>query len=110
MTTVAIYMERGGNSSAEKAQLRQGMDAFLSELKSRAQSMRWRWKLVPCGSRRDAFEAFSHARRHADHNEVFVLLVDSEAPVTVGNRADHLRRRKGTAGASPASWRRAFNS
>lgn len=93
MTGIAIYMEGGGNGPGTKAALRQGMDAFLTAVKNAARAKAWRWKLVCCGGRREAFDAFLHARRSRDMS-VVVLLVDSERPVTASPCA-HLAARDG---------------
>ena len=42
-----------------------------------------------------AYEAFANARDHAEDDEITVLLVDSEAPVTAETPAAHLRARPG---------------
>jgi len=71
------------------------MDVFLGALKQRAQQRRWTWKLVPSGSRQEAFDAFRNARARPSAGEVIILLVDSEASVRAATRTDHLRRRGG---------------
>jgi hypothetical protein len=95
VTGVTIYMEGGGDSWHLKAQLRQGMDGFLSSLKTLAQSQRWKWKLTPCGSRREAYDAFMNARRRPKNGELIVLLVDSEGPVATMTRVQHLQGHRG---------------
>ena len=93
MTSVAIYVEGGGDGKNGRAALRQGMDGFLGELKLAAQRRGWGWKLTCMGSRNDALSRF---RRATERNEadVVVLLVDAEGPVEDGLLA-HLRRRDG---------------
>jgi len=78
---VAIYLEGGGEGSASKAALRQGMDTFLGSLKDAVRAKSLRWKLVCCGGRDEAFDAFLQARRDAEI-AVVILLVDAEGPVT----------------------------
>lgn len=93
MSGVAIYMEGGGNSKDGKVALRQGMDALLNPLKAAARSKALHWRLVACGSRNAAFQAFCNAVSASD--DAFVmLLVDSEAPVSTGPRR-HLASRDG---------------
>jgi len=92
---LTIYMEGGGDSKDQKAQLRQGMSQFLVVLKEKARAKNWKWKLTPCGGRQAAYEAFLNARRRPMDGEMIVLLVDSEAPVTAVGRAAHLRQRVG---------------
>ena len=93
MSSVAIYMEGGGDSRDTKAALRQGMDVFLGPLKDAARARSWRWKLVCCGGRQEAMGAFTHAWRTAD-STVVALLVDAEGPVTT-SPGMHLRTRDG---------------
>ena len=93
MSGVAIYMEGGGDGHGTKAALRQGMDVFLGELKDAVRAKSWRWKLVPCGGRQAAFEAFVRARSTGEMT-VVALLVDAEGPVTTAPRV-HLEGREG---------------
>ena len=94
MTCVTIYMEGGGNSTEGKKRLREGMNQFLRELREKVRKNRWRWRLVPCGSRRRAYKTFGNACDHAGKDEIVILLVDAEAPVTASPRA-HLVARDG---------------
>lgn len=80
MSAVTIYMEGGGSGPEGKAALRQGMDSFLNRLKEAAAARSWRWNLVPCGGRGDAFNAFRQAAQE-NVEGIAVLLVDSEGPV-----------------------------
>ena len=93
MTGVTIYMEGGGDKGGTRAALRRGMDGFLGKLKEAARAKRWRWRLVCCGGRDEAFRAFANAR--SSGGDAFVaLLVDSEGPVNAPPRA-HLAARDG---------------
>ena len=91
MSGLAIYMEGGGTGRDTKDALRRGMDAFLGELKDAARKKSWRWKLVCCGGRDEAFRAFRQARNNGDETNV-VLLVDAEDPVNSSPSA-HLSAR-----------------
>lgn len=93
MTGIAIYMEGGGDGANSKAALRLGMDAFLAELKNAARAKSWRWKLVCCGSRNDAFDGFRHARAAGEH-PIVMLLVDAEGPLN-DLACAHLMQRDG---------------
>jgi hypothetical protein len=73
-------MEGGGNSAETKSRLRQGMSKFLNSLGQSARQKRLDWKIVACGSRNNARDAFLHATQ-ASPQSFNVLLVDSEAPV-----------------------------
>lgn len=97
MTSIAIYIEGGGDSTSGKAQLRQGFDALLAPQKDAARARQMRWKLVLCGSRNATYDAFQHATKTAG-SEIVVLLVDAEEPVatsTPAGRATHLATRDG---------------
>lgn len=91
MSSIAIYMEGGGDSAQGKAALRQGMDAFLEEIKSRARKKGWRWKLVSCGGRDQAMRAFFNSLTSNPDTHA-ILLVDSEDAVT-GTKINHLIKR-----------------
>ena len=86
-------ISEGGDSNNGRAALRQGMDAFLAELKQIARNRSWRWKLACVGSRNNAFRAFRSATERGDAG-VVILLVDAEESVREAPRA-HLHRRDG---------------
>lgn len=83
MNSIALYMEGGGQRPGTKAALRQGMDAFLAEIKDAARAKSWHWKLVCCGSRDRAYRDFDNAQATCEH-AVAVLLVDAEETVNAG--------------------------
>ena len=85
----------GGGTGKGAAELRRGMDKFLGELKDAARSKSWLWDLVVCGNRHETYDKFSSARDHASENEIVILLVDAEAPVTMRTVVEHLRNREG---------------
>ena len=93
MSGVEIYMEGGGSGADTKAALRRGMDALLGSLKQAARNKKMRWKLVPCGSRGEAFRRFRHAARNTG-GAVVLLLVDAEGPVAM-EPGGHLKARDG---------------
>lgn len=94
MTQIALYVEGGGDTAHQKAELRQGFDGLLESVKSKARAKRLRWKLVCAGGRRDAYEAFINAVRN-DPDAINVLLVDSETPIApeTGNADEDARTR-----------------
>lgn len=103
MTQIALYVEGGGDTAQQKAELRQGFDGLLERVKSSARAKRLGWKLVCSGDRRAAYEAFINAMR-TNPDAINVLLVDSENPVAPGTgdpardaavRVTHLRQRDG---------------
>ena len=91
MSSIAIYMEGGGESHNTKAALRQGMDEFLGPIKQVARNKSWRWKLVACGARNAAFRAFRNAVRDGVAR-IIILLVDAEGPVET-SACEHLNSR-----------------
>jgi hypothetical protein len=91
VSSIAIYLEGGGNTAHTKAALRLGMTEFLSPLKEAVRAKAWRWKLVPCGGRNSTFEHFKNAVENGD-DTIVALLVDAEGPVKNSIRA-HLRAR-----------------
>jgi hypothetical protein len=91
MSGIAVYMEGGGRASKDgKARLRQGMAEFIRKVVSQK---RLGWKVVACGSRNDAHDAFRNANRTSPEN-FNILLVDSEGPGTQPPRI-HLKERDG---------------
>ena len=93
MTRLAIYLEGGGNGAESKALLRRGMGEFLRELRSRARAKSLRWKIVACGGRDRAFQAFRDSVLRGD-TSVSVLLVDAEGPLSTAPKR-HLAEREG---------------
>ena len=84
-------MEGGGQTAHAKAEIRLGMSEFLVDLREMARQKKWRWKIVACGSRIEARDAFLHARQTARETYA-VLLVDAEAAVSESPR-EHLTLR-----------------
>lgn len=78
MSGVAVYLEGGGQTAQAKAEIRLGMGEFLVDLREKARQKRWHWRIVACGSRIEAKDAFLHAKR-SDPGTYAVLLVDAEA-------------------------------
>lgn len=78
---IAIYVEGGGDTAQQKAELRQGFEGLLREQKELAQRMGIGWKLICCGGRTMAYNKFCNAVNTNPH-AINVLLVDSEDPMT----------------------------
>jgi hypothetical protein len=72
---VKLYVEGGGDSNALRAACREGFTSFITKA-----GVAKRPRVVACGSRRDAFDSFCTA---IANGEEAMLLVDSEAPVSV---------------------------
>lgn len=81
MSGIAIYVEGGGDYTDQKAELRAGFDALLRTCKEAARARKLHWKLVPCGGRKAAYEAFLSALG-TEPAAINILLVDSEEGVT----------------------------
>lgn len=82
MKEIVIYVEGGGDTAQQKAELRQGLDRLLGEVKQAARDRRLGWKLVPSGGRAATYKAFMNAVAHGRAGTVHILLVDSEGPLT----------------------------
>jgi Domain of unknown function (DUF4276) len=105
MKEVAIYVEGGGDTAQQRAELRNGLDRLLNTQKQASRDKRLRWKLVPSGGRQSTYDAFINAVRQANRDTLCVLLVDSEGPIAretkgklVANaqvRKQHLETRDG---------------
>lgn len=111
MSGIAIYVEGGGDNVHQKAELRAGLDALLRAQKDAARVRKLRWKLVPCGTRGAAYEAFAYALA-MEPSAINILLVDSEEGITAETgdkqrdaelRVTHLTMRDGwdLTGANP---------
>ncbi|HWG44014.1 MAG TPA: DUF4276 family protein [Gemmataceae bacterium] len=81
MKEIAIYLEGGGDSAQQKAELRTGMDALLDPEKQAARNKQLRWRMIPSGGRGQTFDAFQNALKRLDDEILLILLVDSEASV-----------------------------
>lgn len=93
VTEIRIYVEGGGQSASAKSEVRRGFGQFLVDLRTLARQKRADWSIIACGSRDDAWRAFSLAL--TTHPRAFnVLLVDSEEAVREGNAPwRHLQQR-----------------
>ena len=95
-----IFVE-GGTKGQLAQKCRQGFARFFekSGLGNRKP------RIVSCGSRRAAYEDFCHALSKAKENDVYLLLVDSEAPITVSAEQvwSHVKNRQGDGWEKPAT-------
>lgn len=80
MSEIAVYIEGGGNTAGQKAELRQGFDALFAKEKSKAAATSGSLRFIFCGGRREAYETFMNAVA-VKPQIVNALLVDSEAPI-----------------------------
>lgn len=81
MSRTTVYVEGGGSGRELRAKCRKGFQAFFakSDLAGRLP------KVVASGSRSSAFDKFKAARHQAKSDELPMLLVDSEGPVSGGS-------------------------
>lgn len=92
--SLAIYVEGGGNTPQTLDPFRRGISAFLNPVISVVRKKRLKWRVIPCGGRKQAYDAFCDAM--LKEPDVFnVLLVDSEDPVSAtGSPWKHLQNRQ----------------
>jgi hypothetical protein len=88
---MVVYVEGGGNSKALRTECRRGFSQFLQKAGFAGRMPR----ITACGGRRDAFDSFRTALENPASGDTCLLLVDSEAPVTVTSPWDHLAHRPG---------------
>ncbi len=100
--SIAIYIEGGGDTAQTLTPFRRGMSEFLKTVVEVVRQKRIRWRVVPCGDRKQAYDAFVDALEKEP--DVFnVLLVDSEEPVDITVAPwMHLLKRPGDGWAQPA--------
>jgi hypothetical protein len=93
--SIAIYVEGGGDTAETLTPFRTGMSSFLKPVVDVVREKRILWRVIPCGGRKQAYDAFVDALEKEP--EVFnVLLVDSEEPVALAVPPwDHLGKREG---------------
>ena len=99
---IAVYIEGGGDTAQTLDPFRRGMSEFLGPLVREVRKRRIRWRVIPCGGRKQAYDAFADAV--ANEPEVYnVLLVDSEDPVAISVAPwQHLKERQGDGWDRPA--------
>jgi hypothetical protein len=102
---IKFYIEGGGDSIAQRREMRKGFDALLALQKTAAQGKMLKWDLVFHGGRQQTYDAFRHALGQNDSGTMLILLVDSEdaVPPEAKNaddanalvRVQHLAKREG---------------
>jgi hypothetical protein len=78
MVSVKIYVEGGGTTSALRSKCRAGFSQFIRKAGLSERMPR----VVACGSRDEAFESFCTAYSLKKDDELPLLLVDAEGPVS----------------------------
>lgn len=86
-----IFVE-GGTKGPLKDKCRQGFARFFEKTGLGARKP----KIVSCGTRMAAYEDFCYALSKAGDNDIYLLLVDSEAPVAVTEEKvwEHVKTRQ----------------
>jgi len=79
---IAIYVEGGGDTAQTSTPFRTGMSAFLKPVLDEVRKKRLLWRVIPCGGRRQTYDAFVDALEN-EPEALNVLLVDSEEPVAI---------------------------
>ena len=100
VSEIAIHLEGGGNTSETLAPFRQGMSAFLKPVVDEVRKRKIRWRVIPCGGRKEAFDSFCDALKN-EPGAFHVLLVDAEEPITK-SPWEHLKARVGDQWDKPA--------
>jgi len=95
VTEIAVYIEGGGNTAGQKAELRRGFDALFANQKVLAGNKRTSLTFICCGGRQEAYEAFKNAQK-VNGERINALLVDSEtsiapAPKDANGKLDNAR-------------------
>jgi len=101
VSDIAIHLEGGGNTSETLVPFRQGMSAFLKPLVDEARKRKIRWRIIPCGGRKEAFDSYCDALINEPKTSHF-LLVDAEEVVTKPPW-EHLKARIGDKWNAPES-------
>ena len=91
MVAVRLYVEGGGDSKSLRTECRKGFSEFLQKAGFRGRMPR----IIACGGRGQAYDDFRTHHGGLQREEIAVLLVDSEAPVSETSPWTHLRNREG---------------
>jgi hypothetical protein len=96
---VKVFVEGGGDHDALKTECRKAFAQLLERAGFKGRMPR----IVACGSRRSAFDQFCAAVNDGSPDELAILLVDAEGPVTSASPWAHVAQRAGDKWAKPAS-------
>lgn len=88
MTEAWLYVEGGGDRFS-RGRLREAFSRFLSEPRQAAWRRSIQLRIVPSGSREEAYRAFRRRLEDDPSAHVF-LLVDADRRVTAGSAREHL--------------------
>jgi len=102
-TSIAVYVEGGGDTPQTLTAFRTGMSAFLKPVVDVVRQKRMRWRMIPCGGRKQTYDAFVDALEK-EPDVLNILLVDSEDPIAITVPPwEHLKKREGDKWDKPAS-------
>ena len=98
--SIKICVEGGGGQGRVNTLCRKGFSEYFAKICPDGRKP----KILPCGSRRSAYEDFCISlRTERDKYDLILLLVDSEDAVADGNSSwEHVRRRTGDNWVRPA--------
>ena len=94
---MTLYVE-GGSRGVLSNDCRKGFSLFLEKAGFKGKMP----KVVACGSRNEAFARFCTALKNNGTDDSPVLLVDSEEPITVSSKWQHVLQREGDGWKKPA--------
>jgi hypothetical protein len=93
MVSVKLYVEGAGQTDFERTQCREAFSTFFAAADRLAKK---RPRTIPCGGRQAAYKLFVCALKSSGQDELPLLLVDSEGPVSPGHTVwQHLKARDG---------------
>ncbi len=81
MKRLAVYVEGGGDTAQQKAELRKGFEALFEAQRNAMFDKGGRLDFIPSGGRQKAYEKFMAEFRKPSHLAVAILLVDSEEAI-----------------------------
>lgn len=98
---ITVYVEGGGSGGKTRKSFRMGMETFLKSAVDPEEKKRGRLRVIPCGGRRETYDAFVDAMDN-DSEWYNILLVDAEDVVAdMKFPWKHLRNRKGDSWEQP---------
>ena len=99
-----LFVEGGGDNDALRFECRRGFSMFLEKSGFKGRMP----KIVACGGRSNTYKKFCTALNSASTDDVTILLVDSECPITVNSSAwKHVKNRSGDGWDRPAAAKEA---
>jgi Domain of unknown function (DUF4276) len=91
LVKVKIYVEGGGDSRGQQVPCRKAFATLLE----RARPGKAKPSIVACGGRAQTYKDFCSALKHPEPDTFYILLVDSEDPLTTADFWEHVHLRPG---------------